>query len=145
MHSATELIKMIAAKIGHRYLTHKVKDAFSAEIAFPMKDFGLNTLRADYSGYQQASRNRCNWHHYRVSKEIKEVQELHADDRYASQRAVTQRRQSAKCDHDHTDDQSCFFSVPVKLILESRNSTFCQSNRTGNGSKQYQQEENRCR
>ena len=39
-------------------------------------------------------------HHHRVCQEIKEIQELHADDLHKCQRSISQGRKASQNDHD---------------------------------------------
>ena len=61
-----------------------------------------------------------NWHHYRIGEEIKEIQKLHSNDFYKAKRSISMGRKSSKENHDHTNNNGCFLSVPSQFVLESR-------------------------
>ena len=69
---ATELIKIMAAKIGHKYLIIKRKICLLLN-GCPSCTTSSSILSTPTTlGYQQTS-NRCNRHHNRVCQEIKEI------------------------------------------------------------------------
>ena len=97
---ATELISMIAAKMGQRYwiinldtrsiplLDHKVEYFLPAVGLSILRDFFLHFLQTDYFGDIQADRDSGNRHHNRVGQKIEKVKELHADDGNSGQRPI---------------------------------------------------------
>ena len=96
---ATELMRMMAAKIGQRYFIIKLKTALAAEGLAVQRDLFLDVLHTDDPGHQQAGGDGCNGHHDGVGEEIEEVEELHPKDRELGQRAVAQSRQTAQHQH----------------------------------------------
>ena len=106
-----------------------------------MADLFFDLVHTDHTGYQEAGHQGCDRHHYRVGKEVKEIQKLHADDLYKVQRTISQTGQGSQGDHDHTGQNGCFLSPPAKFVLESRYRTFCQGDRTCHCRKQHQHEE----
>ena len=69
---------------------HGIEDLLAAEGVSIQQDLLLNLADADDAGDQQADGNGCDGHHDGVRQEIKEIQELHADDGNASQRPVAE-------------------------------------------------------
>ena len=59
----TELIRMMAAKTGQRYLIIMTEDLLSAERAAFLRHFFFNTVYADHAGNEQAGRDSRNRHH----------------------------------------------------------------------------------
>lgn len=122
-------------------LNHDVENFLSAERAFAVQYLFLNAFDTDYFGNQQADSDGGNGHHNGVGQEIKEIQKLHAENFHIGERSVAQGRKASQKQHDHTDQNGCFFSAPAQFVLKGRNGAFRQSNGAGNGCKKHQKKE----
>ena len=78
---------------------------------------------------KQADAQSSYGHHDRIGQEIKEIQELHADDRHIGERSVAQAGQGSQKDHLGTDQQRAGRTVPFEFIREGGHCALRESDR----------------
>ena len=122
---ATELNKMIPAKIGHRYCIINRKTFLLLNVPPPYVTsssilFTPTTLEIKRQVAIAAIGIMTEF--VRKSKNPK----LHANDLHICQRSVSERRQTSQCDHDHATEHRRFFPAPPKFIFKRGYRTFRQ-------------------
>ena len=122
-------------------LDHKVEHLLSCGILpSPCSTSSSISLHTDHPGYQQAGCNRRNRHHHGVCQEIKEIQELHADDLHTMPAGHILRKKEFQATSMITPiNNRRFSSAPAKLILKGGYGAFCQGDGACQRRKQYQQ------
>ena len=78
---------------------------------------------------KQADAQSSYGHHDRIGQEIKEIQELHADDRHIGERSVAEAGQGSQKDHHGTDQQRAGRTVPFEFIREGGHCALRESDR----------------
>ena len=123
---ATELNKMIPAKIGHRYCIINRKTFLLLNVPPPYVTsssilFTPTTLETKRQVAIAAIGIMTEF-----VRKSKKIQKLHANDLHIFQRSVSERRQTSQCDHDHATEHRRFFPAPPKFIFKRGYRTFRQ-------------------
>ena len=117
---ATELNKMIPAKIRTQILYHKQKDFSSFECAATICHFFFDSL---YPRQPLKQKGQVAIAAIGIMTEFvrksKKFQKLHANDLHICQRSVSERRQTSQCDHDHATEHRRFFPGSTQVHLQT--------------------------